>query len=245
MTITTKTIIKTFFETGDKPTQSNFTDLIDSFAGLGESARQSFAGPMAFAALVSAGSIAATSLTLNGISPATLSNTLGDFASTTSLQLKNVISDETGSGSLVFANTPTLIAPVLGVATANSISFGQTALANYQEGTWTPTDASGAALAFSTAVGFYTRIGRQVICELVVAYPSTANGSNTKIGGLPFSANASSGGGFSNSGSNLSLSMQAVGSSTTAILTNPTSGATLINSALSLKTITGVFTYFI
>lgn len=53
---------------------------------------------------------------------ATLSNKLSDFAATTSAELKSVISDETGSGALVFANTPTLVTPVLGVATATSIN---------------------------------------------------------------------------------------------------------------------------
>lgn len=47
---------------------------------------------------------------------------LSQFAATTSLQLAGVISDETGSGSLVFANTPTLVTPVLGVATATSLN---------------------------------------------------------------------------------------------------------------------------
>lgn len=50
------------------------------------------------------------------------SSTLAQFAATTSLELKGVISDETGSGALVFANTPTLVTPVLGVATATSIN---------------------------------------------------------------------------------------------------------------------------
>lgn len=49
-------------------------------------------------------------------------STLAQFAATTSSQLAGVISDETGTGSLVFANTPTLITPVLGVATATSIN---------------------------------------------------------------------------------------------------------------------------
>lgn len=48
--------------------------------------------------------------------------TLAQFASTTSAQLRGVISDETGTGVLVFADTPTLITPVLGVATATSIN---------------------------------------------------------------------------------------------------------------------------
>jgi hypothetical protein len=49
-------------------------------------------------------------------------NTLAVFSATTSSQLAGVISDETGSGALVFANTPTLVTPVLGVATATSIN---------------------------------------------------------------------------------------------------------------------------
>ncbi len=46
------------------------------------------------------------------------SNNLSVFAATTSAQLAGVISDETGTGALVFANTPTLIAPILGTPTS-------------------------------------------------------------------------------------------------------------------------------
>lgn len=42
--------------------------------------------------------------------------------SCTSAELATIISDETGSGSLVFANTPTLVTPVLGAASATSIN---------------------------------------------------------------------------------------------------------------------------
>ena len=47
---------------------------------------------------------------------------LSVFAATTSAELLGVISDETGSGALVFANTPTLVTPVLGVASATSLA---------------------------------------------------------------------------------------------------------------------------
>ena len=50
--------------------------------------------------------------------------TLAQFASTTSLQLAGVISDETGSGSLVFATSPSLTTPNIGAATATSITGG-------------------------------------------------------------------------------------------------------------------------
>lgn len=46
---------------------------------------------------------------------------LGSFAS---LDLKTALTDETGSGAAVFANTPTLVTPVLGSATATSITSG-------------------------------------------------------------------------------------------------------------------------
>lgn len=49
-------------------------------------------------------------------------STLAQFAATTSAQLAGVISDETGSGALVFATSPTLITPVVGTAAANNNS---------------------------------------------------------------------------------------------------------------------------
>jgi hypothetical protein len=42
---------------------------------------------------------------------ATTSNNLSAFAATTSLQLAGVISDETGSGALVFGTSPTIATP--------------------------------------------------------------------------------------------------------------------------------------
>ena len=45
---------------------------------------------------------------------ATTANKLSDFAATTSLELKGNITDETGSGALVFATSPTLVTPALG-----------------------------------------------------------------------------------------------------------------------------------
>ena len=39
-----------------------------------------------------------------------------------SANLRSAVTDETGTGALVFANTPTLVTPVLGVATATSIN---------------------------------------------------------------------------------------------------------------------------
>ena len=50
-------------------------------------------------------------------------NKLSDFAATSSSELAGVISDETGTGALVFANTPTLVTPNIGAATGTSLTL--------------------------------------------------------------------------------------------------------------------------
>lgn len=54
---------------------------------------------------------------------ATTGGNLSQFAATTSAQLAGIISDETGSGSLVFATSPTLVTPVIGAATGTSLTL--------------------------------------------------------------------------------------------------------------------------
>jgi hypothetical protein len=91
----------------------------------------------------------------------------------------------------------------VGAATAASTGAGITfpatqsdssdanTLDDYEEGTWTPTDASGAGLTFTTPEGVYEKIGRQVRAAFFLQYPATADGTNSLVGGLPFSvANA-------------------------------------------------------
>jgi hypothetical protein len=48
---------------------------------------------------------------------------ISDLAATTSAELAGKISDETGTGALVFASSPTLVTPTLGVASATSVGF--------------------------------------------------------------------------------------------------------------------------
>jgi hypothetical protein len=52
----------------------------------------------------------------------TQGNNLSVFAATTSLQLAGVISDETGSGALVFATSPTLVTPALGTPSSGLLT---------------------------------------------------------------------------------------------------------------------------
>ena len=72
----------------------------------------------------------ATTLTTTGITSVTLptsgtlatTGNLSQFAATTSAQLLGIISDETGSGSLVFATSPTLVTPILGTPTSGTLT---------------------------------------------------------------------------------------------------------------------------
>lgn len=98
--------------------------------------------------------------TVAGGGDALTSAPLSQFAATTSLQLKGVMSDETGSGALVFANTPTLVTPVLGAATATTIN-GATITSGTLNGTVTGTNTgdqtsivgiTGTKAQFDTAV---------------------------------------------------------------------------------------------
>jgi hypothetical protein len=52
------------------------------------------------------------------------SNPLSQFAATTSLQLLGVMSDETGTGALVFATNPVLVTPNLGTPSAVNLTNG-------------------------------------------------------------------------------------------------------------------------
>lgn len=53
---------------------------------------------------------------------ALVANPLSQFAATTSAQLRGVISDETGSGAAVFADSPSFTTPNLGVASGSTFS---------------------------------------------------------------------------------------------------------------------------
>ena len=94
----------------------------------------------------------ATATSINGTTiPSTktlvvTTDKLSTLAATTSAELAGVISDETGSGSLVFATSPTLVTPNLGTPSAISLT----------NATNVPSDATKAPLASPTFTGTVT-----------------------------------------------------------------------------------------
>lgn len=101
---------------------------------------------------------------------------LSVFASTSSSELAGVISDETGSGALVFANTPTLVTPVLGSATATSITATSGSLtiqaASGNNSVFIKPTGTGVVDVTNTSSGFSRISG--------VAYPVFANDAVNK-----------------------------------------------------------------
>ena len=108
-------------------------------------------------------------------------NNLSFFASTTSAQLAGVLSDETGTGSAVFATSPSLTTPSLGVASATSVN--KVAITAPATGS-TLTIADGKTLTASNTLAFAGTDGSTITFGVggTVAYLGVNNaftGANT------------------------------------------------------------------
>jgi len=66
--------------------------------------------------ITNTGVLSVNGQTGNATGFATTANSLAQFASTTSAEIRTLVSDETGSGSLVFSDSPVLITPNIGTA---------------------------------------------------------------------------------------------------------------------------------
>lgn len=105
------------------------------------------------------------------------------------------------AGRAISATQLTLTTGNLIVASGQGIDFSATAgtgtselLADYEEGTFTPTDASGAGLTLTVNNATYRKIGSLVYFTIDISYPVTANASAMLIGSLPFTIANDAGG---------------------------------------------------
>lgn len=103
--------------------------------------------------------------------------------------------DSTNNRVGIVNASPTTALDVTGdITVSGGVYVGGTGSANYlddyEEGTWTPTDGSGAGLTFTVSFAKYTKIGNLCHLQAYFTYPSTADINNTKINGLPFATQA-------------------------------------------------------
>lgn len=133
------------------------------------------------------------------------------LATPSSANLASAVTDETGSGGLVFATSPTLTTPIvattIGVggatpsASGSGISFpaSQSAstdpntLDDYEEGTFTPTytgsTANPTGVTYDAQDGRYRKIGSAVLIEVGLGTDALTVGTgDLRIEGLPFTA---------------------------------------------------------
>jgi hypothetical protein len=66
-------------------------------------------------------------------------------------------------------------------------------LADYEEGTWTPTitPSTSGAVTYTTQSGTYTKVGRQVVIVFIVAGTKNTASGEFRVGGIPFNISGS------------------------------------------------------
>lgn len=97
------------------------------------------------------------------------------LATPTSANLATALTDETGTGANVFANTPTLVTPVLGAATAttiNGVTLDNTAWSTY-------TSTFGSTTGTATVVAKQKTIGKTIFVNIDVTFTSAVTGTFT------------------------------------------------------------------
>lgn len=151
--------------------------------------------------------------------------------------------DPTNAGVATSANIMQLRQGQFQFPSTQISSANPNTLDDYREGTWTPTDGSGAGLTLTYSECVFTKIGRMVILNFNITYPTTASAVTAFIYGLPYISNVSSGVsiGYTNYSS---LSKAMVSPADAFIIMYDSSGNPLLNNNLSGKTLKGTATYF-
>jgi len=169
--------------------------------------------------------------------------------STVKVSVANLTAGRAVSAASVTASTGNFVVGTSGQGIDFSATPGTGSsklLADYEEGTWTPTDGSGAGLSLTVALATYTKVGRLVTCSCEMTYPATANGANTTINGLPFASLLNSAyGGFVKYTTRGSTIIAQVSRSTATYNLYDLSGNPLTNANMSGVRVDIVLTYIV
>lgn len=147
------------------------------------------------------------------------------------------------------ANATGLPLGQLSFPAAQNASSDANTLDDYEEGTWTPTDGSGAGLTFSSVGAIYIKIGKLVTCHYRLTFPVTASGANITFNGLPFTTSGFAGGFAGGSGWLFGVAapngvfVHIVANSATQTSLVNGAGANVINSSASGQTLSGTIIY--
>lgn len=218
MTAQTRATLFTYFETGDKPTQSQFHDLIDSSVSLIGSSAQSITSNVTLTGTLIANGAVAINNTLTVSGAATYTNNVsiagnlgvtgtvavsGAAAFSSSVAVPTLSAGNTSTNAVngAFVNTTALTLANGTTCTTQTVGDNSTKVAStaFVEtnaftavSTWTPVlNFGGAAvgITYSTQRGRYIKIGKTIIAELEILLSSKGSSTgNVGITGLPNAA---------------------------------------------------------
>ena len=182
----------------------------------------------------------AATLTNKTLTGAVMNGTLG--ATTPSTVVATTVQASTTMG--VGGATPSASGSGITFPATQSASSDANTLDDYEEGTWSIVDQSGAGLTFTVNGNQYTKVGRAVTVNLEIVWPVTADTSNAAAS-LPIAAIASNRGGLSALSNNgISTNVYINGGANTFYLYGNT-GATITNAQMSGKYLIVSLTYFV
>jgi len=170
-----------------------------------------------------------------------------EFINSTGFAATNVSVDRledygSGAGILANANITTIDQGQIKFPSTQIPSSDVNTLDDYKEGTWEPLDNSGAGLTFTLGACTYTKIGRIITAHFDITYPTTADGSNAVVSGLPYTAKGLHAVAISTS-TEATLVRGATGSDENYFVFYDSVAGLILNSTLSTKVIRGTIIY--
>ena len=147
------------------------------------------------------------------------------LATPTSSNLNTAVSDRTGTGALVFANTPTLVTPVIGAATGTSLTL-------------TGGVSAGTSTLTSLSVTNNETVGGTLGVTGATTLSSTLTAGTSTLTSLSVTNNETVGGTLGVTGATSLTSLTASGTSTLTALT--TTGAATFSSTVKINTGAGL-----